>query len=169
MRIIGPPSNTRDAVYAKIGQRAGVHTRFKMEMFPALWDAALKYGVDPVGVVAQSAKETGWGNFGGAVRPEFFNTAGIKIRYQNLFPGVTDGDRPLAHQMFPNWDVGAEAHVQHLRAYAGWPVIGYAIVDPRYQYVVGHKLENFEELGGKWAPSATYGTELVALAKTLWG
>ena len=59
------------------------------------------------------------------------------------------------------------AQVQHLRAYAGWPVDG-LIVDPRYVWVIGkHRCETFQELGGKWAPSATYGTELVAIANRL--
>ena len=168
MRIIGPPSATRERVLSQVQARTGVHARFINDMFFPLWAAALEYGIDPVGVIAQSGKETAWGNFTGNVKPEFYNTGGIKIRHQALYPGTTDGDRPLAHQMFPNWAVGADAHVQHLRAYAGWPVNDRLITDPRYQYVNPTlKLENWEELGGKWAPSATYGVELAAIAKSL--
>lgn len=167
MRIIGPASASRETVLSRIAITPNVHTRFINDMFPSIWAAGLMYGIDPVGMVAQSAKETGWGRFTGNVKPEFFNTAGIKIRYQTLFPGVTDGDRPLAHAMFPNWEVGAVAHAQHLRAYTGWPVDD-LIVDPRYVYVNPTlKLENFEDLGGRWAPSTQYGVELVALARTL--
>lgn len=171
MRIIGPPSALLQTVLAAISATPNVHPRFRDEMVTPLWDAGLQYGIDPVGMVAQSAKETGWGNFGGNVRPEFYNTAGIKIRHQNLFPGVTSGDNPLAHTMFPNWEVGAEAHAQHLRAYAGWPIRdGRKIVDPRYVFVNENlKLENFEDLGGKWAPSSQYGIELVAIARVLQG
>lgn len=167
MRIIGPASATYATVEKNLRARVGLHPRFVNEMFPELWAAAVEYGLDPVGVVAQAGKETGWGNFTGNVKPEFYNTAGIKVRYNALFPGVTDGDRPLAHQMFPNWRVGAIAHVQHLRAYTGWPVTDEPIVDPRYQYVAAHRLENFEDLGGKWAPSTSYGVELVGLARSL--
>lgn len=169
MRIIGPPSATQSTVAARIESRAGVHPRFMADMFSPLWDAAVHYFIDPVGVVAQSAKETGWGNFGGNVRPEFRNTCGLKIRadQQALFPGVTNGDNPLAHSMFASWDVGARAQVQHLRIYAGWPVEDF-VFDPRY-YLVSPtlRLENFEELGGRWAPSPQYGVELVDLARTL--
>lgn len=165
MRIIGPPSATLAIVTAAIQGRAGVAPLFIEDMLPVLWAAGLKYGIDPVGMVAQSAKETNWGNFTGKVQPEFYNTSGIKIRHQALFPGITDGNSPLAHTMFPNWETGAEAHAQHLRAYAGWPVDD-LIVDPRYVYVRA-SLENFEELGGKWAPSPSYGTELVSIARTL--
>jgi len=167
MRIIGPPSASLATVIGRINARVNVHPRFVAEMVNPLWNAATRYGIDAVGMIAQSAKETGFGNFGGNVRPEFFNTAGIKIRYQNLFPGITDGDKPLAHSMFANWDVGAEAHAQHLRAYTGWPVQG-LVVDPRYVYVKTElKLENFEDLGGRWAPSLSYGIELAALARAL--
>jgi Mannosyl-glycoprotein endo-beta-N-acetylglucosaminidase len=170
MRIIGPPSATVETVTAVIAARIGVAPRFITSIVPPLWAAALRYGIDPVGAVAQSAKETGWGNFGGNVKPEFYNTGGIKIRHTALFPGITDGDRPLAHQMFPNWEAGAEAHVQHLRAYTGWPVTDRLIVDPRYTYVsTTLRLENFENLGGKWAPSLSYGIELVTIASTLQG
>jgi hypothetical protein len=129
------------------------------------------YGIDPVGVVAQSHKETGGGKFGGKARPEFYNTCGLKIRHQPLFPGVTDGDNPLAHAMFASWQVGAVAHVQHLRAYAGWPVPDTdLVVDPRYVFVIGrYACEDFAELGGKWAPSASYGTELETVARQLQG
>lgn len=139
-------------------------------MFPALWWAAVRYGVDPVGVVAQSWKETGGGHFTGRVKPLFYNTCGLKIRHLDLFPGVTDGDNPLAHQMFPNWTIGALAHVQHLRAYAGWAVPEDELFDPRYVYVIGRDpVDTFEELSGKWAPSPTYGQEIVRLAQQLAG
>jgi N-acetylmuramoyl-L-alanine amidase len=129
-------------------------------MFPALWTAAVAYNVDPVGVVAQSAKETSFGHYGGAVLPEQHNTCGLKVRAPGYAGLLTDGDNTLAHQTFWSWEVGALAHVQHLRAYAGWPVDG-MVVDPRYQWVVGrYRCEQWAELGGRWAPSPTYGLEI---------
>lgn len=165
MRIIGPPSADIKLVRSN-AVALGADPRFVAAMLQPLWDAGLLYGIDPVGVVAQSAKETNWGRFGGNVRPDMFNTAGIKNRHV-LFPGVDDGDRPLAHARFANWAVGAMAHCQHLRAYTGWPVTTQPIVDPRYDLVTGTALENFEELGGRWAPSPSYGTELVVVARRL--
>jgi hypothetical protein len=166
VRIIGPSTADKASVAGRLAGMGG-DKRFVGEMLNPLWSAAERYGIDPAGVVAQSYKETGGGKFGGKVKPEFYNTCGLKIRHQNLYPGVTDGDNPLAHAMFPSWEVGAEAHVQHLRAYAGWPVTD-LIVDPRYVLVIGrHACESFAELGGKWAPTASYGTELVAIARKL--
>jgi N-acetylmuramoyl-L-alanine amidase len=165
VRIIGPPTGVRADVCTRL-QALGATTLFTEQMLPPLWNAAINHVLDPVGVVAQSYKETGGGTFGGRVKPEFFNTCGLKNR-QSLFPGIDDGDNPLAHARFASWEIGAEAHIQHLCAYAGWPVYG-LIVDPRYVFVAGKSaLENFEELSGKWAPSATYGQELVAIARKL--
>lgn len=168
MNIMGKPSATYDTVVRGLDRLSStVHPRFRGEMLDPLWKAAEHYGVDPVGMIAQAYKETAGGQFTGAVTPAFFNTAGIKVRSPGKFIEMDEGDRPLAHQQFPSWKVGAIAHAQHLRAYAGVPVHD-LIVDPRYDWVIGrHSLTTFEELGGKWAPAANYGTTLVALAQRL--
>jgi N-acetylmuramoyl-L-alanine amidase len=132
-------------------------------MFPSLWSGAERYNIDPVGLVAQSYKETGAGNFPGRVKPEFYNTCGLKNRVLGLFPGVDDGDNPLAHARFASWEAGARAHAQHVRAYTGWPVRDDLVIDPRYWLVSGQKCEDWADLSGKWAPSATYGQEIEAL------
>jgi N-acetylmuramoyl-L-alanine amidase len=169
VRIIGPPSAEMDLVQRNALALSGTHPRFVEEMLTPLWDAASDYMIDPVGVVAQAYKETAGGNYTGKVKAEFYNTCGLKIRHLGMLPEA-DGDQPLAHQIFPSWEVGAEAHVQHLRAYAGWPIDLELVVDPRYQLVVGkNACATFEELSGKWAPSATYGQELVTLARRLRG
>ena len=165
MRIIGPPSADIDTVRANIPTTA--HARFRASMFPHLWEMAWRYGIDPVGVVAQSFKETGGGNFGRAVTPLHFNTAGIK---RVDIAGLADDD-PNAHARFASWEVGAMAQCQHLGAYAGMPVDD-LIVDPRFWLVKvtpATWCENFEDLAGRWAPSPTYGTELVAIARRLQG
>jgi N-acetylmuramoyl-L-alanine amidase len=171
VRIIGPPSVPVEIVFERmLGMK--VEQRFRDDAVPELWDAAERYRIDPVGLVAQALKETGLGRFGGKVKFEFYNPCGLKTRHPDLFPGVTDGDNPLAHAMFPNWRVGALAHGQHVIAYAGWPELvtdlGDPIVDPRWDYVAGrHRLEDWAELGGKWAPSTTYGVEIEALMRRL--
>lgn len=174
MRIIDHPSEDKAAVFARLREGAvSVHTRFLAEMFEPLWTAAVRYAVDPVGVVAQSVKETGGGYFPRKVQPWFHNTCGLRVRYiDNVVSllGTDDREHPLTHQMFGSWEEGALAQVQHLRAYAGCPVPDDEVVDPRYRYVVGkHTLVDFEELGGNWAGSATYGVEVVEIARRLQG
>lgn len=172
MKIFGPHSVSYETVMARVRARTGVHSRFINEMMPALWAAATKYGIDGVGMVAQSAKETSWGNFGGKVRPEFFNTAGNKISpaQQRMFPGVTDGDNPLAHAMFASWKVGAEVHAQHLRRYAGVPIQPETLlIAPRYWAVAESNtgVTDWSGLSGKWAPAASYGPTLEDIMRTL--
>lgn len=166
MNIVGGPSAAWDKVISNLPVAASVG--FREHMFPALWAAASAHGIDPVGMIAQSGKETGWGTFRGQVRPEFHNTCGLKVSAQQmkLFPGVTDGDNPLAHAMFASWDVGAWAHAQHLCAYAGHPVRG-LIVDPRYNLVTKGVAKTWGALGTRWAPSATYGEEIAAMVREL--
>lgn len=166
MLIVGRPSADRRTVKNNLNE-LGANRLFLVDMLDALWEAALYYHLDPVGMVAQSFKETGAGKFGGRIDHRWFNTCGLKVRDQRIHPEL-DGDKPLAHAMFPNWQVGAEAHAQHLRAYAGWPVDGHMIVDPRYVWVIGkHQVTKYEDLGGKWAPNKTYGKEIVTIANKL--
>jgi N-acetylmuramoyl-L-alanine amidase len=167
MRILGPATADFGIVDANL-VKMGASPLFRDAMFPALWEEAERYAVDPVGMVAQSYKETGGGKFGGAVTAQFYNTAGIKVRHLGKFPGVDDGDRPLAHAQFASWQIGARAHAQHLRAYANCPVPDDEIVDPRYWLVIGkHNAVNFEDLSGKWAPSSAYGSEIAAIGRKL--
>lgn len=179
MRILGGASGTWDAVYGRLLDMPEVTDLFRAEMFNPLWRAADAYHVDPVGVIAQAGKETGWGSFRGAVKPWFRNTCGLKVadvaEVKKLIPTILD-DHPLCHAQFGSWAAGAAAHVQHLRAYAGWPVrfddTDLPLLDPRYHLLKaylapGKGLTHFEELGGRWAPSPTYGAEIVATARNL--
>lgn len=169
MKILGPPTATLTTVRSATAA-LNPHPRFLDEMLLPLWKAAMELGIDPVVMVAQSAKETAWGRFGRAVTPAHFNTAGIK-RYD-----ITDlaDDDPNAHARFASWRVGAMAHGQHLRAYAGvyFPTET-LILSPRYDLVVAANTtrgiaRSVEELSGRWAvPGTTYGPEVVAMAKRL--
>jgi len=170
VRILGPPSADYDTVRANL-VRKNAAPLFLNDMLPALWAAARKYSVDAVGVVAQSFKETGGGTFKRLVLPNFYNTAGLKLRHPNASIG-TAGEVTLAHAQFVSWAHGAEAHVQHLLAYTGtldMSGASYLVVDPRAVFVVGkYRAATFEELSGKWAvPGETYGQELVELAEEL--
>jgi N-acetylmuramoyl-L-alanine amidase len=166
MKILGPA--TADRVTVEANLPANAHPRFGAAMLPALWDAATHYGIDPIGIVAQAWKETGGGNYTGRVKPEHYNTCGLKVRHLGYGGPATTGDEQLAHAAFANWTIGAHAHAQHLLAYCGGQVAG-LIVDPRYTVVSPPYVTDWEQLGGRWAPSSTYGTEIVTLARRLQG
>jgi len=126
------------------------------------WTLAPKAGVDPAVAYAQSAKETGYGKFGGVIDETYRNPCGLKTS-----EGGGNYD-PRAHQRFRTWEDGVSAHIDHLALYAGAP--GYpkkGTLDPRhFPYLLG-TAKTVEQLGGKWAPSATYGEDIVRLMQEL--
>lgn len=169
MRILGPPVATQATVKANL-VKLGAAALFTEQMLPALWAAATKYAIRPEGMVAQAFHETNKGLFGGQVKAQFYNPAGIKLRHPGLLP-ETSGDQPLAHSQFVSWEHGCEAFAQHLRMYVGCPPTGVLIVNPRGVFVQGkYQVETFEELSQKWAdPGVGYGENVVAIANKLIG
>jgi peptidoglycan hydrolase-like protein with peptidoglycan-binding domain len=89
---------------------------------------------------AQSIHETGFFGFGGDVKPEQNNFAGI---------GATGGGAGGA--TFPDIATGIRAQIQHLKAYASTEALKLACVDPRYSLVTKGVAPNLEDLAGKWA------------------
>jgi|GEM_PF-726843 len=115
-------------------------------------------GVNPAVAYAQSAKETGYGKFGGVIDANYHNPCGLKTRQ-----GGDDND-PNAHFRFENWNQGVQAHLDHLALYAG--ANGYPrkdTYDPRHFESICGKAKTVEDLGGAWAPSASYGLEVLNL------
>ena len=139
-------------------------TLFLDDMVPALFAVAVRYGIDPAVLIGQAAHETGWGLFGRAVTPEHHNTCGLKVKYP-----VGPDSNPDDHARFATWLDGATAHAQHLYAYMGRDLPPGAVnIDPRWVWVYGnHAITTLEELGGKWAPSLTYGTTVALVVARL--
>jgi len=146
------------------------HPRFVDDILPALYAAGMEQwranggrSINPAVVAAQAAKETGWGHFRGVLNPTFHNTAGIKTG-----PGGGDFD-PDAHQRFPSWAEGARAHWNHLAAYTGLTVVGEP--HPRYHTVArlawAGTITTVDQLGARWAPSSSYGTDIVRMVNEL--
>ncbi|MDD3654272.1 MAG: N-acetylmuramoyl-L-alanine amidase [Desulfotomaculaceae bacterium] len=121
-------------IYVRLGQKYGIR-----------WDA----------VFAQSCKETAFWRFGGDVRPEQNNFAGL----------ATFGGKPGA--TFATPAEGVEAQFQHWHAYyyGGELPTGVKNLDPRRDAVLktgwAGTLQYVEDLGGRWAPSEGYGTSIV--------
>lgn len=120
------------------------------------WKYASSHGnVNPAIAYVQAAKETGYGRFGGILNESYKNPCGLKT-----VAGGGDTD-PNAHQRFNSWDEGVQAHLDHLALYAG--ADGYPrsnTYDPRHFVTVKAKSVTVNALGGKWAPSLTYGEEV---------
>lgn len=133
----------------------GAHLRF-IAIAPLYWHYGELTGIRPEVLYAQSAKETAYGRYGGAVTPDMNNWAGIKTENAT-------GDRREDHESFATPEDGVRAHFNHMCAYVGLKPVG----TPHGRYYVVQDLswagtvKDVEELGGKWAPSASYGRDIV--------
>lgn len=127
-----------------------------VELAELYWEYAPEHGgVNPAIAYLQAAKETGYGKFGGVLNESYKNPCGMKTS-----AGGSDTD-PNAHQKFNTWDEGVQAQLDHLALYAG--AKGYPkskTFDPRHFSTIKGKAVTVNALGGKWAPSLTYGEEI---------
>ena len=123
------------------------------------WELAPKSGVNPVVAYAQAAHETGFGRFGGVIDATYCNPCGLKTSSGG------DNNDPSAHQRFSSWREGVQAHIDHLALYAGQ--LGYpksystTTPDPRHFASLFGTARTVEALSGKWAPSATYSSNIL--------
>ncbi|WP_158289668.1 glucosaminidase domain-containing protein [Paenibacillus flagellatus] len=121
------------------------------------------YGVRGDLAFAQSLKETGFWRFGGSVRAE-----------QNNFAGLGATSRTEGGASFATPELGIEAQIQHLYGYATTAPLpgGRPIVDPRFSLLQAAGLRGtapyWEDLNGKWAvPGTNYGQDIVTLWKNI--
>lgn len=122
-----------------------------------LYDEAVMEGVKPEVVFGQAMKETGYLQFGGDVKVEQFNFAGL---------GATGNGEP--GDSYESVQIGLRAQVQHLKAYASDEKLESECVDNRFKYVTRKCAPYVEWLGiqenpeGKgWAAAARYGMSLM--------
>lgn len=158
--IIGPSKTTIEQM-KEWAKNKGANKLF-IDLAPIFYDLSVKAGIDPSAVYTQSAKETGYFKFGGVLDASFKNPCGLKVS-----AGGGDKD-PNAHKRFKSWEEGVQAQIDHLALYAG--VNGYpkaGTPDPRHFPYLKGTATTVESLGGKWAPSSTYGTDIVKMIKEL--
>lgn len=133
-----------------------------IDLIPLFWEIAEARGIDAAGMFCQSCKETGFGNFGGVLDASYCNPCGMKTSQGG---GNYDPD---AHMRFKDWRQGITAQADHLGLYAG--IEGYpkpGTPDPRHFPYIAGAAPTFEDLGGKWAGSKTYGTSIVKMKEEL--
>ena len=122
-----------------------------------VYDEALIEGVKPEVVFGQAMNETGYLQFGGDVKIEQFNFAGL---------GASGGG--VAGESFKSVAEGIRAQVQHLKGYASTEALKQTCVDNRYKWVTKGCAPYVEWLGQKenpngkgWATSKNYGMNLM--------
>lgn len=116
---------------------------------------AAKEGVKAEVVYAQAMHETGYLQFGGDVKADQCNFAGL---------GATGG---VPGNVFKDVAEGLLAQVQHLKAYASTAPLNEPCVDQRFSYVTRGCATTVEALGGKWAVGTGYGERLRAIISEL--
>lgn len=127
-----------------------------IEIAPAYWRYGALTGLRPEVLYAQSAKETAFGRYGGAVKAAQNNWAGIKVKQAT-------GDSAADFETFASPEEGVRGHFNHMCAYVGLKPVG----EPhgRYQVVLAQPWAGrvcfVEELGGRWAVGVDYGISIV--------
>lgn len=119
-------------------------------LIPLAYQLAPTLGVRPDVLVAQSAKETGWGHFGGDVLAGQHNWSGIKTSDSTGF------------HTFADHAEGVLAQAQHLALYAGSLIPSHQVVDPRHFARIRGTAPTVEMLSNRWSTEATYGQSIVS-------
>lgn len=152
--LLGEPAITLEEAKAWAEKSGGA------DIFIDIADIYWKYGeitgIRPDILYAQAAKETGFGKYGGAVKPEQNNWAGIKTK-------TATGDKAEDHETFETPDDGVRGHFNHISAYIGLEPTGKP--HGRYYNVKSiawaGTVKTLEELGGKWCPDLYYGYSIL--------
>lgn len=133
------------------------------EFCQIFYEEAIAENIRPEVAFCQAMKETGFLQFGHAVKPDQCNFAGL---------GATGNG--VAGNSFASVREGIRAQIQHLKAYATTDNLINACVDGRFNYVKRGSAPYVEWLGKKenptgdgWATGANYGTDIVARMKVL--
>ena len=182
-KIIGNPTTTVEKMVQYYNNRNVSYPAGKLSVGGAdsieklakiFYEEATAESIDPAIAWCQSMKETNWLRYGGQVKIEQFNFAGI---------GATDGGAAGAD--FSTYGtngvrMGVRAQIQHLKAYAVSDLkktdLNNACVDPRFAYVNKGSAEYVEWLGIRenpigagWATDAGYGYSIMNdYVKKLW-
>ena len=128
------------------------------------WEVGEELDVRPEVAYAQAAKETNFGRFTGVLDVALHNPCGLKRTGGG--PNASVG----AHMRFSSWRQGITAQLEHLALYAG--ADGYPRAtspDPRAFRKLAGTARSVEALGGRWAPSPTYGRSVARLVSSLLG
>ncbi|WP_100065573.1 cell wall-binding repeat-containing protein [Miniphocaeibacter massiliensis] len=187
--IVGKPSTT--VAQMKLWAKGKNANQTFINLAQTFYDISVERGIDPAVVYTQSAKETGYMKFGGVLDASYYNPCGMK---NSAGGGDYDGE---AHKRFKSWKDGITAQVDHLALYAGhtgYPKFSQDVyehyiatnnsygakalldykkngttTDPRhFPYLMDKKVTTVESLGKNWAPSETYGHDIVKMMKELY-
>ncbi|MEW8958934.1 MAG: stalk domain-containing protein [Moorella sp. (in: firmicutes)] len=185
LTIMGKATVTADQLKAWMARETPriaekMRREYGREMLPIPGDLAelyikigAEYGVRGDLAFAQAVKETGYFQFTGSVKPEQNNYCGLWATSQPLTGQESlNGAEPSAVSLQPGFygatfaspEIGVEAHIQHLYAYATKAPLppGKTLYDPRFNLVPRGSAQKWVELNARWAvPGTTYGQSII--------
>ena len=105
----------------------------------------------------QMTLETGFLRFGGDVKPEQNNFAGLGA--------IGNGEPGLS---FPDARIGVRAQIQHLKAYGCVEPLNGELVNPRFRFVRRGIAPTYEGLAGTWAVDRLYADKIKSILQRLY-
>ncbi|QGP92737.1 Mannosyl-glycoprotein endo-beta-N-acetylglucosaminidase [Neomoorella glycerini] len=132
-----------------------------------------EYGIRGDVAFAQAVKETNYFQFTGSVKPFQNNYCGLWATSQPLTGQESlNAADPAGVRLVPGFygaffaspEIGVEAHIQHLYAYATTDPLprGKKLYDPRFNLVQRGSARTWVELNARWAvPGTTYGQSII--------
>jgi len=106
---------------------------------------------------SQMCLETGYLRYGGDVKPEQFNYAGLGA--------IGNGEPGLS---FPDPSIGVRAQIQHLKAYGSEEPLKGDLVNPRFRFVRRGISPTIEGLAGTWAADRQYAVKINSILERLY-
>jgi hypothetical protein len=105
----------------------------------------------------QMCIETNFLQFGGLIKPE-----------QNNFAGLGAIASEGSGASFASARLGVRAQIQHLKAYASTAPLVQEVVDPRFRFVTRGIAPLVDQLTGRWSSEPDYGTKIKAVLRRLY-
>jgi hypothetical protein len=106
---------------------------------------------------SQMCVETNFLQFGGVIKPD-----------QNNFAGLGGVSGSLEGETFPSARIGVRAHIQHLKAYASTEPLVQELVDPRFRFVTRGIAPLVNQLSGRWSADSLYGDRILAILRQIY-
>ncbi len=162
-----------DWLYSEMSKRGIDSSNVPDNLAELYLEIGEEYGIRGDIAFAQAAKETGYFNFTGHVQPWQNNYCGLwAVGAPNTGSEPLNGadaemvwfEEGVHGAIFAAPEIGVEAHIQHLYAYATDKPLpkGKTLYDPRFIYVKRGTASTWVGLNAKWAvPGTTYGHSII--------
>lgn len=168
--IQGPAIATADQLQAWVTERGVTIPDGLADLY---LEIGAEYGIRGDLAFAQAAKETHYWQYTGLVQPDQYNYCGLWATGSPLTGGesLNGADsglvrlEPSRHgATFASPEIGVEAHIQHLYAYATTDPLppGKVLLSPRFNLVQRGCAPTWQGLNARWAvPGTTYGQSVI--------